>query len=142
MTDLITSASARSKLRLRGRGNDDTLTTIAILAFVIAALYLGRQIFVPIAMAVLLSFVLAPPVLLLRKWRIKRVAAVLLVAVVAFTCIFGLGAILARQVSDLAADLPRYQVTISQKIESARHAATGSSFIERASDALRGFGEQ
>lgn len=142
MTDLITSASARSKLRPRGRSNDDTLTTIVILAFVIAALYLGRQIFVPIAMAVLLSFVLAPAVLMLRKWRIKRVAAVLLVVLVAFTCIFGLGAILARQVSELATDLPRYQVTISQKIESARNAATGSSFIERASDALRGFGEQ
>lgn len=142
MANLINGGHARPTVRLKGRRRDDMLTAIVVVAFVVAALWLGRQIFVPIAIAVLLSFVLAPAVLLLRRWRVNRVAAVLMVVLVTFVFIFGLGTILIRQVSDLAADLPRYQVTISQKITSMRDAATGSTFIERASEALRGIGEQ
>lgn len=137
MSDLL-SQPARAKMRLGGRRNDDTLTDVVVAAFVIAALWFGRQIFVPIAIAVLLSFVLAPPMLMLRRWKAPRTLAVLIVVCVAFSIIFGLGAVIGRQVSDLANDLPRYQVTISQKMETLRNAATGSTLIERASEALRG----
>ncbi|MBX9738424.1 MAG: AI-2E family transporter [Beijerinckiaceae bacterium] len=142
MANLTPSGHIRPTVRFKGRRRDDMLTALVLVAFVIAALWVGRQIFVPIAFAVLLSFVLAPAVLMLRRWRLNRVIAVLLVVVVTFSCIFGLGAVLVRQVSDLTAELPRYQVTINQKITSMREAASGSTFIERASDALRGIGEQ
>lgn len=142
MSDLIASAPQRPSVRPRRPRNDDTLTSIVVLAFIVAALSFGRQIFVPIAIAVLLSFVLAPTVLLLRRWRVNRVVAVLLVVVVSFTFILGLGTILGRQVSDLASDLPRYQTTIGAKIEAVRDAATGSTFLERASQTLKGLGEQ
>ncbi|MDB5542964.1 MAG: transporter [Hyphomicrobiales bacterium] len=140
MSDLLSPASTRTKLRLGGRRNDDTLTTIVVAAFIIAALYLGRQIFVPIAIAVLLSFVLAPAVLLLRRWRVARSVSVLIVVFVAFSFIFGLGTIITRQVSDLANELPRYQVTIAQKMETVRNAATGSLFISHVADAFRSVG--
>jgi predicted PurR-regulated permease PerM len=47
-------------------------------------LYFGREVFVPIALAALLSFVLAPVVRLLQVWYIPRIVAILIVAVFAF----------------------------------------------------------
>ncbi len=132
VSELLPPASARRKMRLGKARQDDTLTSVVVGAFIIAALSLGHQIFVPIAIAVLLSFVLAPSVLRLRAWGAPRTLAVLLVVFVTFSFILGLGTILGRQLSDLASDLPRYQATISQKIEAVRETARGSTFIDRA----------
>jgi predicted PurR-regulated permease PerM len=137
MSDLLSPAPARAKMRLGGRKNDDTLTSIVVAAFIIAALYLGRQIFVPIALAVLLSFVLAPAVLLLRRARIKRAISVLIVVTIAFSILLGLGTVITRQVSDLANELPQYQVTIQQKMQTVRNAANGSSVLSRITSAFR-----
>src|SRR5215218_4907501 len=64
----------------------------AILAVIIVAtLYFGREIFVPVALAILLSFVLAPVVNLLQRIRIPRAVAVVSVVALAFATIFGLG---------------------------------------------------
>src|SRR5271169_876931 len=60
------------------------LGTLAVGVITIAALYFGREVFVPMALALLLSFALGPAVLLLRRWRINRVLAVISVVVVAF----------------------------------------------------------
>lgn len=56
-----------------------TLINLAVAALIIAALYVGREIFVPIALAVLLSFVLAPFVITMQAWRIPRTLSVLVV---------------------------------------------------------------
>lgn len=55
----------------------------------VAALYFGSEIFVPIALAILLSFVLAPAVRLLHAWHLGRVVPVILVSVLAFAAILG-----------------------------------------------------
>ena len=60
------------------------LGTLAVAVITIAALYFGREVFVPLALAVLLSFALGPPVLLLRRWHINRVLAVVAVVGLAF----------------------------------------------------------
>ena len=95
-----------------------TLTTVLIGVVVIAALYFGREVLVPIALAVLLSFVLAPLVQFLQVWHFPRGVAVMLVAIVAFAAIFGLGALMVSQVNELAGDLPGYQATLRAKIQS------------------------
>ena len=71
---------------------------------------------VPIALAVLMSFLLAPPVRLLQGWRVPRVLAVIVVAVFAFAAIFSLGGLMVAEVNELAGDLPRYQSTLRAKI--------------------------
>ena len=64
----------------------------AILAFIIiTTLYFGRDIFVPIALAILLSFVLAPLVGILQRIRVPRGLAVVSVVIIAFALIFALG---------------------------------------------------
>jgi predicted PurR-regulated permease PerM len=106
-------------------------------ALFIAALYFGRDIFVPIALAILLSFVLAPLVAQLQRARIPRGVAVVSVVVLAFMVIFGLGTLIANQLNQLAGDLPVYQSTMREKIKSVRGATASSGTLERAADMLQ-----
>ncbi len=68
---------------------------------VVAALWAGQEIFVPIALAVLLSFVLAPAVRRLQGLRIPRAAAVPVVVLLAFALIVTIGTVVALQVREL-----------------------------------------
>jgi predicted PurR-regulated permease PerM len=77
-----------------------------VTAIIIGTLYLGREVFVPIAMAILLSFVLAPPVRLLQRWHCPRAISVVSVVLLAFTSLFSLGGVIATQMAELAGDLP------------------------------------
>jgi len=112
------------------------VATAILAVIIIAMLYFGREIFVPIALAILLSFVLAPLVAILQRIRVPRGFAVVSVVILAFALIFAMGSLLATQLTQLAGDLPRYQSTISKKIESFRDTKAGRSTLERASDML------
>ena len=113
------------------------VATAILAVIIIAMLYFGREIFVPIALAILLSFVLAPAVGLLQHIRVPRGLAVVSVAVLAFALIFAMGSLLASQLTQLAGNLPRYQSTISEKIQSFRDTKAGRGTLERASDMLK-----
>lgn len=104
---------------------------------IIATLYFGREILVPIALAILLSFVLAPLVAALQRIRVPRGLAVVSVVVTAFALIFAIGSLLATQLTQLAGDLPRYQSTMSDKIQSFRETTAGRGTLERASGMLK-----
>lgn len=109
-----------------------------ILAFmIVATLYFGREILVPMALAILLSFVLAPLVGFLQRIRVPRSLAVVSVVIAAFVLIFATASLLATQLTQLAGDLPRYQSTISDKIQSFRETTAGRGTLERASGMLK-----
>ena len=114
-----------------------TLINLAVAALIIAALYAGREIFVPVALAVLLSFVLAPFVLKLQSWRIPQTVSVLVVVFLGFSIIFSLGGLMVSQASRLAGELPGYQQTLRNKVESLRGLTGGSGTLERASKVLK-----
>ena len=126
-----------------GRTTDELTALLSAVAFsilatlFIAALYFGREIFVPIALAILLSFVLGPSVGLLQKARVPRALAVVSVVFLAFSVIFGLGTLIANQLSQLAGDLPVYQSTMQAKIKSVRGVTASSGTLERAADMLQ-----
>jgi predicted PurR-regulated permease PerM len=113
-----------------------------IAAIIIGTLYLGREVFVPIALAILLSFVLAPLVRLLQRCRMPRGLAVVAVVLLAFVSIFMLGGVIATQVTELAGDLPQYQFTMREKIKSLRGATATSGTLERAADVLHDLGKE
>jgi predicted PurR-regulated permease PerM len=48
------------------------LANVLVAALLVAAVYFGREVLLPIALAVLLSFVLAPPVRLLQRLNLPR----------------------------------------------------------------------
>jgi len=111
--------------------------TLAIGVIVVAALYFGRDVFVPMALAILLSFALAPSVLLLRRCYFGRVPSVVVVVVLTFTVICGLGALFGNQLAYLAGNLPQYQFNITEKIHSLKGTATTGGVVERASTMFR-----
>ncbi|MBP0493758.1 AI-2E family transporter [Pararoseomonas indoligenes] len=82
----------------------------------VAVLYFTRELLVPLALAVLLAFVLAPVVRAFRKFRVPRVAAELLGVLLAVGVISGIGILMGRQLADLANELPFYQATVVQKL--------------------------
>ncbi|HEY8505071.1 MAG TPA: AI-2E family transporter, partial [Gemmataceae bacterium] len=92
------------------------LVTLAILFLVAAALSLARAVLIPIALAILLSFILAPLVLMLQRRRVPRNAAVILVSLGAFVVIGGLVAVISLQLRDLARDLPAHEGNITRKL--------------------------
>lgn len=115
---------------------------LAILVVVVAALYFGREIFVPLALALILSFALAPAVSWLRRRRIPQIPAVIGVVMLAFVAIFGFGVVVAGQVSQLAGNLPQYQYNIQDKIRSFRASAAEGGIFQRASEMLRELGDE
>ena len=114
-----------------------TLINMGVAALIIAGLYFGREIFVPVALAVLLSFVLAPFVSRLQWFRLPRVAAVLAVVILGFGIIFSLGGLMVTQASKLAEALPGYETTLRNKIETLRGiTGGGTGTLQRASEVL------
>lgn len=118
------------------------MATAILAVIIVAMLYFGREIFVPVALAILLSFVLAPVVRVLEHFHAPRGLAVVSVVLFAFALIFAMGSLLATQLTQLAGDLPRYQSTISQKIQSFRDTQAGKGTLERASDMLKDLGKE
>jgi len=100
--------------------------TILLTAFVVTILYVGRQLLIPLALAAMLTFLLAPLVGYLER-GIGRIAAVLIVVAMLFGVVGGAGWLLTRQLIDLAAKLPDYQTNIDNKLHAIR-LPTGGAF--------------
>ena len=113
-----------------GRTGLSALNTGAV---VIAALYFGRALLIPLVVAVLLAFVLAPIVGLLQRARLPKAAAVLITVAFAFTIIGGIGAVVGGQAATLAGSLPRYEATIREKVQ---FLASGTELIDRLGSSL------
>lgn len=100
--------------------------TFAGCVLVVVVLYWAQVVLVPVALAILLTFVLTPPVTWLER-RVGRAAAVFTVVTLLFAVVALAGWGLARQMNRLAKDLPRYQVNILAKIADVRGAGKGGS---------------
>ncbi len=86
----------------------------------VAILYLAKDVLIPLALAVLFSFLLAPLVRRLERLHVWRAPAVLAVTL-AFFSLFGLFAyVTVHQLNDLAGQLPAYQENIQRKLKSLR----------------------
>jgi predicted PurR-regulated permease PerM len=102
------------------------LLTLAIFVVVVAVLYLAREVLMPVTLAVLLSFVLAPLANLLRSLRLGRVPSVFVAVLLALGVVLALGGLIGTQLADLAQQTPRYQYTIQHKIEAVRSVTLGN----------------
>jgi predicted PurR-regulated permease PerM len=118
------------------------IATLSVIVIIIAALYFGREIFVPLALAMLLSFALAPPVRWLRLVYFPRLPAVLTVVTVAFLVIVAFGWVVMWQVVDLAQQLPSYQRNIEAKIDDFREGPPGARLFGRAAEMVRDLGRK
>jgi len=103
---------------------------------VVAVLYWAQAVLVPFALAVLLTFVLTPPVSWLERW-VGRVPAVLLAVTFVFATLGLAGWALSRQTDELARSLPGYRVNIRAKIADVRGASKGST-VEKIQETIEG----
>ncbi|MDM0115469.1 AI-2E family transporter [Variovorax sp. J22R133] len=99
------------------------LIGLATAGLIIGALYFGREILMPLALALLLGFMLDPLVVRLRHWGLPRMPAVVVVVVFALTMLGLAGAFLGSQVSSLSTQLPTYQSNIKTKLRDLRQSA-------------------
>ena len=109
----------------------DSLATVIMSVLVVGVLYLAREILVPVAIAVLLSFVLSPLIKALRKLGLGKKVSVGIAVLSTFLIAVGLGAVLATQVSNLAAQAPKLQSTVTQKVDSVRSFASSNPLFAR-----------
>jgi predicted PurR-regulated permease PerM len=98
-----------------------TITTVVV----VMGLYWARSIFIPIALAVLLSFVLSPIVVRLQHRGLGRSWAVLATLTLAALLIAGVGSLVAHQVSQLADTLPGRREAIKEKVAIAKASLVG-----------------
>jgi predicted PurR-regulated permease PerM len=131
-----------TRLLKRGLPIYTTLAATLLLLTVATILRFGRDIFVPIALAVLLSFVLAPGVRALQRIAVKQSIAVFIVVVLAFGAIGSLAVAVGSQIAGLGADLPRYQSTIRNKITNIGGKVTPGGTFTRAMEALDEIGAE
>jgi len=97
--------------------NISRILTLVVIAVVIAALYFARVMLVPLALAVLFTFVLAPLVSALERIRFPRFFAVFLVVGIAVTGIGVMGWTVGNQLIDVTNQLPSYKTNIKEKID-------------------------
>jgi predicted PurR-regulated permease PerM len=92
---------------------------------ILALLYLGRSVLIPLALAIMLSLLVAPLVRALRRLRIGRASSVL-VAVVALTvsCV-GVAAALGAQILHIAESLPQYESNVQHKLKTLEEVTIG-----------------
>ncbi|WP_045364165.1 AI-2E family transporter [Methyloceanibacter caenitepidi] len=124
----ITQSTAESRANV--------LQGLLIAAIVIGGLYLAQEVLLPLAVAILLSFVLTPPMLVLQRIKVPRVLAVVVVVAVAFSILGGLGWLISHEATKLAGNLPSYRWTLSQKIDLVRETTAESQVLKKAGDVL------
>ncbi len=107
---------------------------------VIAALHLGKEVIIPFALAVLLSFLLTFPASWLEKLKLGRVVSVGIVLVLTFAAAGGAIWIGGQQLADIVKELPAYQANIQRKLAGIRSPA--GSGLAKAVESLREMGTQ
>ncbi|HXH91426.1 MAG TPA: AI-2E family transporter, partial [Thermoanaerobaculia bacterium] len=112
----------------RGAGNGMSVTEatgwlrdhssrIMTAGIILALLYLGRSVLIPLALAIMLSLLVAPLIRALRRLRIGRASSVLVaVAVLTVSCV-GVAAALGAQILHIAESLPQYESNVQRKLK-------------------------
>ncbi len=111
----------------------DASRVVTLFVMVVAILYFGREVLVPVTLALLLAFILAPLVALLRRLRLGRIPSVLLGVILALCVILAVGGVIGSQIAELTTDLPRYAATVETKVQTVRNYTVGrlSHFADR-----------
>jgi predicted PurR-regulated permease PerM len=108
---------------------------LAGFVLVAAVLHWAQAVFVPLALATLLAFLLNPLVTRVERW-VGRTAAVLVVTVLAGAALGGATWRVTMELASVVTELPQYRTNIRQKIRDVRGASRGSS-IETLQNTLK-----
>ena len=96
------------------RSSSPLFVLVSMIA-VVVALHLAKDILLPLALAILFSFLLTPVANRLERWGLPRVPAVILVVALAFAPLAVLGWVVTHQLVGLSHTLPQYRERVTQK---------------------------
>ncbi|MGF6965176.1 putative PurR-regulated permease PerM [Paraburkholderia sp. WC7.3g] len=115
------------------------LVTFGVAVIAVACLYFASAVMIPITLAILLSFLVAPLADALSRLRLGHVASVCAAVLISVSIIALLCAVIATQLTDLAAGMPRYQATIAHKLDTVHSLTIGklNRFASEAGQALQ-----
>ena len=115
------------------------ITAVVAGVTVIGGLYFGRDVLIPITLAVLLSFLVEPFVELMRRFKLGQIPSVIVAVLVALGCVLAVGALIGAQVAQLADSLPQYQVAIKRKVVWLQEPTIGrtDAFLGNAASAIK-----
>ena len=102
------------------------LTGTMVGVVVVTCLYWARTVFIPVTLAVFLTFLLAPLITALQRNHLRRLPSVVLVVMLAGTLLGGGVWLVTAQVASLAGEVPKYTNNIKDKVKSLRHLGQGS----------------
>ncbi len=111
-------------------------------ALAIAALHYGREVFVPLAIAVPMTFILAPFVRFLRNLYVPKSLAAITAICISTAALISGAWMIAQQGAILADNLPRYELALKEKARLLRGATLQSRSLERATETLQELGEE
>ncbi|MGX8008991.1 AI-2E family transporter [Mesorhizobium sp. ORM8.1] len=118
------------------------LPTVATVVTVVAALYFGREVFLPIAIALLFTFALAPVVSALKRIGIPRLAAVISSVLGTFAALALFSFVVVTQVGELAQNVSLYQANILTKVRSLKETGVGGGIIARLTGVIERVGQE
>jgi predicted PurR-regulated permease PerM len=106
-------------------GKSPSLFILPTIVLVIAALYWAQAILIPVAISILLTFLLSPVADGLERFGLGRVFSVILIVILAFSFLIAVGWLVSFQLTSVANELPTYRKNIQQKIADIRGAGKG-----------------
>ncbi|MGZ5936734.1 MAG: AI-2E family transporter [Rhizomicrobium sp.] len=142
MTSTVHGAPEASKSAPGASGLQEAASAAVVAAVLVAAVYFGRPLLVPLALSILLAFALAPVAEFLRRLKLGRIGAVILTVTLAVLLISGIAAFIGTQLAWLAQSLPQYQQNIVAKIQSVEGSATNNGMIQGALNMFNNLSDQ
>jgi len=103
----------------------DASKGVTLFVMIVASLYFGKAVLVPLTLALLLAFILAPLVDALRRVWLGRVPSVLVGVLLALGIITSIGGVIGTQIGELSDDMPSYVSTIDAKVATVKHYTIG-----------------
>lgn len=110
---------------------------ISSIVITVAALYLARDLLIPLALAVFLTFLLAPLATRLERLGLGKIPGSLATVALAFVVIAGLGYLVTDQVIQLADRLPLYEDNIRSRMAAIQE--TSAHLLHRGTAPFSGF---
>lgn len=119
-----------------------TPVTLATILGVCAVLYIARDLFLPLALGMLIAFILSPLVNGLRRRGLGDTPAVILTVTATAALVAAFFLIFAYQLGQIGANLPQYQGNVLSKIDGLLQAGEGSRMIAPLQDMVATISER
>lgn len=134
----------RAPISHRGTSGHGTATLPSLIALgnfvlIVASLYLAQTFLIPIALSIMLTFLLSPVADALERSGIARLPSVILIVVLTFSLLAAIGWVVTIQFTSLGNELPKYMGNIRQKISDVRGAGKGGALenVQKTIDEVR-----